>query len=211
MSAKAPLPEVFPSENIVYCAAGGGADGPAGRRGDAVLQNIFQLVDMRSFSSLWYWIALAVTWSTTSHWVLGVPFDMVSRARRHAGPAGDDLVTLTRINVARLLLIGREAGLALSLVVSCLLSLLVVLGFVYHVEFAQAAALILVPLSLVGLLSLRAAERLEPGLQPGGLDAEAVAQALTRHRFRVQLVGLTAISVTALWGMFQNLSHYYVG
>ena len=85
------------------------------------------------------------------------------------------------------------------------------LGFVYHFEFAQAAALILVPLSLVGLLSLRAAERLEPGLQPGGLDAEAVAQALTRHRFRVQLVGLMAISVTALWGMFQNLSHYYVG
>lgn len=176
-----------------------------------MLQNIFQLIDMRSFSSLWYWIALAVTWSTTSHWVLGVPFDMVTRARRRGGAEGADLVALTRLNVARLLVIGREAGLALSLVASCLLSLLVVLGFVYRFEFAQAAALILVPLSLVGLLSLRAAARLEPGLQPGGLDAEAVAQALTRHRFRVQLVGLAAISITSLWGMFQNLSHYYIG
>ena len=35
---------------------------------------------MRSFSNLWYWIALAVLWSTVSHWVLGVPFDMVQRA-----------------------------------------------------------------------------------------------------------------------------------
>ncbi len=45
---------------------------------------IFDLIDMRSFSNLWYWIALAVTWSSTSHWVLGVPFDMVLRARRKA-------------------------------------------------------------------------------------------------------------------------------
>ena len=79
-----------------------------------MLQNIIQLIDMRSFSSLWYWIALAVTWSTTSHWVLGVPFDMVTRARRRGGAEGEDLVTLTRINVARLMVIGREAGLALG-------------------------------------------------------------------------------------------------
>ncbi|MEC7258626.1 MAG: component of SufBCD complex, partial [Pseudomonadota bacterium] len=45
--------------------------------------SIFELIDMRSFSNLWFWIALAVTWSTTSHWVLGVPFDMVNRARRN--------------------------------------------------------------------------------------------------------------------------------
>ena len=43
-------------------------------------QSIFELIDMRSFSNLWYWIALAVMWSTASHWVLGVPWDMVIRA-----------------------------------------------------------------------------------------------------------------------------------
>ena len=41
-----------------------------------------EMIDMRSFSNLWFWIALAVMWSTTSHWVLGVPFDMVIRAAR---------------------------------------------------------------------------------------------------------------------------------
>ena len=34
---------------------------------------ITQMVDMRSFSSLWFWMAIAVYWSLSSHWVLGVP------------------------------------------------------------------------------------------------------------------------------------------
>ncbi len=55
---------------------------------------------MRSFSNLWYWIALAVTWSTASHWVLGVPFDMVLRARRHGGDAERDLEDMVRVNVS---------------------------------------------------------------------------------------------------------------
>jgi len=38
-------------------------------------ETIFELIDMRSFSNLWYWIVLSVLWSTMSHWVLGVPFD----------------------------------------------------------------------------------------------------------------------------------------
>ncbi len=78
---------------------------------------IFDLIDMRSFSNLWYWIALAVTWSSTSHWVLGVPFDMVLRARL-GGEAARHLELMTQINVARLLYMGREAGVALMLVVS---------------------------------------------------------------------------------------------
>ena len=54
-------------------------------------QTIFELIDMRSFSNLWYWIVLAVLWSSVSHWVLGVPFDMVQRAKRHGGKSLDDL------------------------------------------------------------------------------------------------------------------------
>jgi hypothetical protein len=49
--------------------------------------NVFEVIDMRSFSSLWYWIALAVMWSSASHYVLGVPFDLVQRARRRGGQA----------------------------------------------------------------------------------------------------------------------------
>ena len=161
---------------------------------------------MRSFSNLWYWIALAVIWSTTSHWVLGVPFDMVVRVRRMQvpGQAGDDLVTLTGVHVRRLMRIGREAGVIVALGGSFLISLIVVLGFGYGFEFAQAVALLAVPLAAVWGLSLRTAARLEP-LLAQGIPAQEVAQRLARHRVGVQAVGLVAITVAAMWGMWQNL------
>ena len=73
--------------------------------------SIFELIDMRSFSNLWFWIALAVMWSTASHWVLGVPFDMVLRAKRSGGVAEQDLEDLVRVNCNRLLFIARVSGL----------------------------------------------------------------------------------------------------
>lgn len=172
----------------------------------SVTQTIFDLIDMRSFSNLWYWIALAVTWSSASHWVLGVPYDMVLRARRRGGAAAEDLLAITRVNTARMTMIAREAGVGLAVVASFMLTSLGLLGFWYRVEFAQAVFLILCPLTLVGLLSLRAAHRLEPALQLGALDPEAVARALLRHRFNVQLIGMLAITVTAFWGMLQNFN-----
>ena len=71
---------------------------------------LFELIDFRSFSNLWYWLALSVIWSSASHWVLGVPFDMISRAKRHGGAAQDDLETMVRINTGRMLYIVRTAG-----------------------------------------------------------------------------------------------------
>ena len=65
-------------------------------------ETIFELIDMRSFSNLWYWIALAIMWSTLSHRVLGVPFDMVQRARKYGGQSAQDLDDMVRINVNRL-------------------------------------------------------------------------------------------------------------
>lgn len=83
-------------------------------------QTLFEMIDMRSFSNLWFWIALAVMWSTASHWVLGVPFDMVLRARRYGGEAQADLEDIVRINVNRLLYISQVSGLwLLGLGFSC--------------------------------------------------------------------------------------------
>nr|WP_097070593.1 component of SufBCD complex [Rhodobacter maris] len=159
---------------------------------------------MRSFSNLWYWIALAVTWSTASHWVLGVPFDMVQQARRRGGQAAEDMMTLTGVNVRRLVMIGREAGAMVALGAAFVLSSLVVLGFGYGIEFAQAVALLALPLAVVAGLSLRMAARIAPVLARDP-SPEEVARLLMRHRLRVQVVGIVAITITALWGMFQNL------
>lgn len=170
----------------------------------SILQLIFDLIDMRSFSNLWYWIALAVTWSTASHWVLGVPFDMVQQARRRGGQAAEDMMTLTGVNVRRLVMIGREAGAMVALGAAFVLSSLVVLGFGYGIEFAQAVALLALPLAVVAGLSLRMAARIAPVLARDP-SPEEVARLLMRHRLRVQVVGIVAITITALWGMFQNL------
>lgn len=162
---------------------------------------IFVLIDMRSFSNLWYWIGLAVLWSTTSHWVMGVPFDMITRARRNGGQAGQDLNAIARINADRLLYISRNAGLWILAFTSFLLTTLGLLAFWQKVEFAQAVFLMLGPMVLVGWLSLRLAYRIEQQ----SLTDDLLVRALIRHRMAVQLIGMVAIFVTALFGMYQNM------
>lgn len=157
---------------------------------------------MRSFSNLWYWIALAVVWSTASHWVLGVPFDMVARARRHGGQAEADLHDLVRINCDRMLHIAEVAGLWLTLLVFFLVTGLVMLGFGYGLEFAQATFLLAAPLGIVWLMGLRAARQ----IRRDGLKGEALRRKLRRLRLWTQVIGMVSIFVTSLWGMYQNLA-----
>ncbi|MGR3662604.1 MAG: component of SufBCD complex [Paracoccaceae bacterium] len=163
---------------------------------------VFEVIDLRSFSNLWYWIALAVIWSTASHWVLGVPFDMVLRARRHGGAAAVDLEDLVRINTNRLLYIGGVSGLWSLAFGSALISGLGVLGFWYGVEFAQALFFFVFPLSIIALLSLSTARL----ISDEGAAGDLLYKRLSRHRLYTQIIGMLSVFVTAMWGMFQNLA-----
>jgi hypothetical protein len=165
-------------------------------------KTLFELIDMRSFSNLWFWIVLAVVWSTASHWVLGVPYDMVLRARRHGGQADVDLEDLVRIYVNRLLYIGQMSGLWLLGFGCFFLTLLVLLGFYYKMEFAQAVFLLGFPLSLIGLLSLSTARL----IQIEDATGDRLQRRLMRHRLYTQIIGMVSIFVTALWGMYQNMT-----
>ena len=165
-------------------------------------QTIFELIDMRSFSNLWFWIVLAVIWSTASHWVLGVPYDMVLRARRSGGQAEVDLEDMVRINVNRLLYIGSVSGLWLAGFACFFLTMLALLGFFYQVEFAQALFLLGFPLSLVGMISLSTARLIQEQEATGAL----LIKRLNRQRLYTQIIGMISIFVTALWGMYQNLT-----
>ena len=163
---------------------------------------VFEVIDTRSFSSLWFWIALAVTWSMASHWVLGVPYDMVARAARRGGAAAHDLEEMVRVNVDRTLYIARAGGLWLVGALSFALTMLALLGFLYRVEVAQALFCLLLPLSLVWVMGLRAARR----IRAGALTGDALRRELRAQRLFTQAVGMLAIFLTALWGMYQNLS-----
>ncbi|MGA9251626.1 MAG: component of SufBCD complex [Roseobacter sp.] len=167
-----------------------------------IYSSIFELIDMRSFSNLWFWIALAVMWSTASHWVLGVPFDMLQRAKRGGGQAEIDLQDMVRINTNRMLYIARVSGLWLLGLTCFLLSTLALTGFMYGLEIAQALFLLGFPMSVVGIMSLSTARLLEQE----EFQIDKIYKRLQRHRLYTQMVGVVSIFVTALWGMYQNLS-----
>ncbi len=163
---------------------------------------VLDVIDLRSFSNLWYWIALAVLWSSASHWILGVPNDLILRARRQGGEAEHDVEMIVQVNMRRILGIARTAAVPIFAFAGFLLTMLVLMGFWYDIEFAQAVFFLVAPMTLVGWLSVYTATRIE-----GGEDrSAALYRRLMIHRRLVQVLGMVSIFITALWGMYQNLN-----
>jgi hypothetical protein len=165
-------------------------------------ESVFEVIDLRSFSNLWYWIGLAVLWSSVSHWVLGVPHDAIVRARRGTPDmAMQDLQDLVRVNVNRIIYIVDVSGAWLTLFGSALITTIGITAFYYDVEFAQAVFFMVAPMTVLGALSVRTARR----IQRSGLAGEELIGMLMRHRFATQLIGVVSIFVTAAYGMWVNL------
>ncbi|MGB3691028.1 MAG: component of SufBCD complex [Jannaschia helgolandensis] len=169
------------------------------------LELALEAIDFRSFSNLWFWIALAVLWSTASHWVVGVPFDMVRRAARGNEQSLEDMHVLANIHARRILFIAEETGLITTAFSFFLVTMLALLGFLYRVEFAQAILLLFLPLMLVAWVTLRAARKVD------GLDASDLGNLLFRTRRLIQFLGIVSIFVTSMWGMWVNLSANVLG
>ena len=167
-----------------------------------VLETALDVIDLRSFSNLWYWIALAVLWSSVSHWVLGVPHDMIQRARREGGQAQSDVEDLVRININRLMAVVERGAWMLPGTAAFWLTSLAVLAFWYDVEFAQAVLLLVAPMVLVVWVSIRSSRRI---MAEGG-RGEALFRRLSVHRRIVQVIGMLSITVTAFYGTWQNIS-----
>lgn len=158
-----------------------------------------EVIDLRSFSNLWYWIVLAVMWSTVSHWVLGVPYDMVQRANRGHERSTQDMAVLARVNVNRILTIVEVSGVWATAFAAFILTGLAVLGWIYNVEFCQAVFLLMFPMTLVGAWSVRTARKLR------ATGFQDVPRLLRYHRIGVQMLGVVFIFITAFWGMWVNV------
>ena len=173
---------------------------PDGPLDFSFLTLVTEAIDLRSFSNLWFWIALAALWSTTSHWVVGVPFDMVRRAARGNVVSLRDMHVLANIQARRLLFIADETGLITTAISFFAVTMLSLLGFLYRVEFAQAILLLFAPMAIVGYITLRAARQVE------GLEPDDLGNLLFRTRRSIQVVGMVSIFVTSMWGMWVNLN-----
>lgn len=169
--------------------------------------SVLQLIDPGSFGSLWFWIVVALAWSAVTHSTLGVPYDMVLRARRRGGIHMADLESLIDIQLRRRSQIMQAAGGTIVLIWAAGVTLIATLGFGYGIELAQALALLALPMSLVAALRARLVGR----LLARDLRGEALCKALTWHRTGVQALGLVAILATTLWGMWFNLNARALG
>ncbi|MEM7641033.1 MAG: component of SufBCD complex [Pseudomonadota bacterium] len=169
------------------------------------LQTALEVIDLRSFSNLWFWIALAVMWSSACHWVIGVPFDMVRRASKGHETSLQDMHALANIQARRLLYIGDATGTVSTVFTFFSVTVLVLLGFLYDIEFAQAILFLFLPMMIVASLSFRTARKVE------GLDAYDLGNLLAKHRRSVQMVGVVSIFATSMWGMWVNLNQSVLG
>ena len=163
------------------------------------------LIDFRTFSNIWYWLAVMVTWAVATHWVIGVPFDIVVRARRQGGQAAQDLDILVAINLRRLMTLSGTPAVILVGIGAFVVTAAAMLGFVYGLELAQGLFCLVFPLVFVAVLTWRSCQRLALDQQTG----PALIRALVRLRFWIQLIAITALFCTALLGIYVMLSQRF--
>ncbi|SFR17881.1 hypothetical protein [Poseidonocella sedimentorum] len=163
---------------------------------------VLDLIDMRSFSSLWFWIVLAWVWTRATFRVLGVPIDILAEAERGDPHAVDDVDGLGEMAARRL--VARHAAMSLweLAALAFVFTVLVLLAWLYRIELAQALVCLAVPLAVVHWLTLRSARRVVAAAQQG----ETLRRTISALRLRIQAVAVVAIFVTTLYGMQQNLS-----
>lgn len=157
---------------------------------------------MRSFHSLWYWILVGWVWFGATNVVLGVPQDLIRRAMREDGTAMADVEAIAGINAARVVDFIDAGGLWLLALGSFVLTSLVLLAFLYGVELAQALAMIVLPMTVVLELRARLARRIVGGRPQG----EALIRQIVRHRMATQTIGMVAVLLTALVGVWRMLA-----
>ncbi len=154
---------------------------------------MFETFSTESFFNVWYWILTVLVWTRMSHSPMGVPYDLVLRAKRLPEVAArvDDLASM---GAARASGISEQIGLPLAAISGFALAALGVLGFVSGIEIAQAAFLLLAPLASVAIATLRLA--LE--IRRTGMRGAVLQRRLRRRRLWNQVTGCVAITAAAV-------------
>jgi hypothetical protein len=183
------------------------------------VNSLIGLLDSRSFMTIWYWLALVGMWSATGRTIIGVPSEAVSRARSAlAAKQPDDPAVMTMLDWLSLVLprwnLGTTEGAIFLGVTSFLLTSLMMLGFVFWLELAQAVFLLMLPFWLLFWMRVRLARRLTPviaaaqmGTTPLDQAAQEAARMMTWHRRWVTVLSMVSVLLTVLWGSAWAILH----
>ncbi|WP_134679759.1 hypothetical protein [Paracoccus ravus] len=181
-------------------------------------EGILALLDSRSFGSIWFWLVLALVWSLAGRRIAGVPFDIAQKARHLPKDGPDDPAAILLLDWLSLTLprwvIGRPEALLLLFAATFVLSALVILGFVYGLEMAQALALLILPFAALLPLEIRLAHRLSLLVEAavrGDLSLNGAAgqasRLMSRHRALITGLSILVVAVTAYRAALWFLDH----
>ena len=163
-----------------------------------------EVMDFNSFWNIWFWGTVVVAWSLTSHFILGVPYDLVIRAGREGGQAEAHCDALAHAQVYRITGAFEQAGLAITCVAFFSLAAIGTFAFWVDVEAARALFFLLAPLTLVYGWSVPLAFR----IRRENLRGVALRDALGWRRLGHQVCGMLAIilvSIAAVWELTRGI------
>jgi hypothetical protein len=150
-----------------------------------------------SFQSPWYWILHVTVWTFVCLRTLGVPYDMLLRARRLPEVAARvDL--LANLAAERLCGAVDAAGTPLAAVIGFLLAALAGIGFASGIEAAQAIFLLGAPLAAVGYSTVRLALWVRQSRLAGPRLVLALSWRRTCHQAIAVLAMLAAAAVATV-------------
>ena len=152
--------------------------------------SLFDLLSWDAFGSGWFWSLIIVQWVWHSAQVLGVPVDCLQ------SKDGGQLSTIVKWRAQRRLLAARQAPLAIVAAISFLVSVLLILGFVYHIELCAAASLLIVPELVIFRLGYRTAETISAKRQ----GPEPSIKDLKNLHLKIYATGAMAIFFAGIFG-----------
>ncbi|WP_424926584.1 hypothetical protein [Amaricoccus tamworthensis] len=140
------------------------------------------------FINLWYWVLTVLIWTVVTHRTIGVPYDMILRAKR-SPEVSKQVDFLAHVHSRRITALHRSAGTLFALFVGFMLSGMFVLGFMWRVEVATAAFLLLFPLTGIGYSTIQTSL----SIQERDFRGATLIKILARRRFWHQVVAVVSM------------------
>ena len=149
-----------------------------------------------SFESVWYWTLTVIAWSVVGSRVLGVPYDMILRARSRPQVA-ERVELLAHIAADRIGGLYDKVGVPIAAGVGFGLAALFAIAFGNGLELATAAFLLVFPLAIVVYSTLR----LALAVRRQRIGGEGLVRILARRRIWHLAIGTVAIATAMSAGL----------